>query len=425
MPLTRRRFLQGVSIAALAAAADACLPSSPTPSTAVTPAPSGPPPSAVPTSSASLPPSPSPTPGPTADPAALRRKIGGLLVVGFRGLSVADGDPIARAIVEEGLGGVILFSTDQLTGKPRNIGSPAQLADLTGRLRELAGGRPLFVAVDQEGGRVARLTPANGFPATVSEAEIGLRGDVAAALAIGRATGMTLKASGIDWNLAPVVDLNVNPSNPSIGKLGRSFSADPAVVVAMAAAIVRGHRESGILTALKHFPGLGSATGDTDRGFVDVSRTWHPAELEPFRRLVATGDVDGVMVANAFNAQIDPVHPATLSVRTLQGMLRAVPGVNPVPAGQVAPIGWDGLVVTDDLQAGAIRDAYAAALAVQLALAAGSDVLLFANQQVYVPDIASRVIDTIVGLVETGVIDEAALDTSVARIAAARASVRP
>ena len=306
---------------------------------------------------------------------------------------------------------MILFSTDGLVGGHRNIASPTQLADLTGHLRELAGGRPLFIAVDQEGGVVARLTPSNGFPATVSEAKIGAAGDVANALAIGRATALTLKSAGIDWNLAPVVDLNVNPSNPSIGALGRSFSADPGVVVAMAAAIIQGHREHGILTALKHFPGLGSATGDTDRGFVDVTATWHAAELEPFRRLVAGGNADCVMVANSFNGQIDAAYPATLSMKTVQGRLRG-------------DIGWDGLTVTDDLQAGAIRKGYADAKAVALAIAAGCDVLLFANQQLYVPDVASRVIDTIAGLVAAGTIAEEAVDTSLARIAAARASVR-
>jgi beta-N-acetylhexosaminidase len=341
---------------------------------------------------------------------ALRRKIGGLLVVGFRGLTIAESDPVARAIVEDGLGGVILFSRDQLTGASRNIASPTQLADLTGHLRELAGGRPLFISVDQEGGVVARLTPANGFPATVSEASIGAADNVANALAIGRATAQTLKSAGIDWNLAPVVDLNVNPSNPSIGALGRSFSADAGVVVAMAAAIVQAHREQGILTALKHFPGLGSATGDTDRGFVDVTKTWHATELEPFRRLASDNHADCVMVANSFNGQIDATYPATLSVKTVQGRLRG-------------DIGWDRLVVTDDLQAGAIRSAYSDAKAVELAMAAGCDVLLFANQQVYVPDVANRVIDTVVALVAAGTIAEAAIDTSLARIAAARASV--
>ena len=419
MPLSRRRFLQGLSLAAVAAAAEACAgpgPTSPASASVATPgasptawAAASPTATAEPTATAGPTAEPSPSPTSSPDPAALRRKIGGLLVVGFRGLTVSSGDPVARAIVEEGLGGVILFARDGLTNGSRNIASPTQLADLTGHLRELAG-RPLFIAVDQEGGTVARLTPANGFPATVSEASIGTKDDVANALAIGRATAHTLKAAGIDWNLAPVVDLNVNPSNPSIGALGRSFSADPDVVVAMAGAIVQAHREQGILTALKHFPGLGSATGDTDRGFVDLTGTWHAAELEPFRRLVADNHADCVMVANSFNGQIDATYPATLSVKTVQGRLRG-------------DIGWDGLVVTDDLQAGAIRSGYNDATAVRLSMAAGCDVLLFANQQVYVPDVASRVIDTIVGLVAAGTIDEAAIDTSLARISAVRSAL--
>ncbi len=409
MTLSRRRFLQAASLAAVAATIEACAPATASPAspspTAGRPASPG---SGTPTRSS--PPSQTlpPTASPSANPVDLRRKIGGLLVVGFRGLAVTEDDPIVRAIVEDGLGGVVLFDRDQLTGGARNIVSPGQLADLTGALRGFAAGRPLFVAVDQEGGRVARLTPATGFPATVAEADIGRRGDPAYALAVGRATARTLRQAGIDWNLAPVVDLDVNPANPSIGALGRSFSADPALVVALASAIIRGHREQGVLTTLKHFPGLGSATGNTDREFVDVSKTWRPVELEPFRRLIAARGADTVMVANALNRQLDATLPASLSSKTVEGSLRR-------------DLGWGGLVVTDDLQAGAIRDGYANARAVELAIAAGNDVLLFANQQIYVANVVQRTIDTVVGLLALGRLDEATIDASLARIAAARA----
>lgn len=328
-----------------------------------------------------------------------------LLVVGFRGLEISADDPIVRAIRDEGLGGVILFDRDQQTGEPRNIVSPEQLRDLTAALREAAG-RPLWIAVDQEGGRVARLGPQNGFPATPSEAEIGETGDPDEARRLGGATASTLKSMGIDLNLAPVVDLNVNPENPSIGALGRSFSADPDVVVDLADAVIRGHHDEDVLTCLKHFPGLGSATGDTDRGFVDVSATWTPRELEPFARLVASGVADMVMVANALNRNLDPDLPSTLSQATV-GRLRS-------------DLGWGGVVITDDLQAGALTGAYGDDEIARLAVAAGNDFLLFANQQVYVPDVATRTIDIVVRLVEAGQIDESQIDASVARVQALR-----
>jgi beta-N-acetylhexosaminidase len=398
--ITRRQFLAGVAATAAGAVAVGC---SPTQGSA--------PPTTTPPS---LPPSPSPSaPSPSPSPAgsrlSLRERVAALLIVGFRGLEVTADDPIVRALRDEGLGGVILFDRDQLTGEARNIASPDQLRELTAALREAAAaaGRALWIAVDQEGGRVARLGPQDGFAATPSQAEIGQTGDPAEARQVARTTASTLKAMGIDLNLAPVVDVNVNPSNPSIGALGRSFSADPDVVVDLADAVIRGHHDEGVLTCIKHFPGLGSATGDTDRGFVDVTETWTPRELEPFEQLVASRMPDMVMVANALNRNLDPDLPSTLSAAT-GSLLRS-------------DLGWDGVVITDDLQAGALSDAYDGDEIARLAVGAGNDLLLFANQQVYVPDVVTRTIDAIVGLVEAGQIDESRIDASVARVDALRA----
>ena len=195
------------------------------------------------------------TPTPTTDPDALRRKIGRLLIVGFRGLTVRPADPITRA-VKAGLGGVILFDRDRATGS-RNVKSPGQLAALTASLRAAAPGS-LIVAIDQEGGRVSRLTPERGFPDTRSQAEIGATDDPDEAFEAGRSMGATMAAAGIDLDLAPVVDVNVNPTNPAIGALDRSFSGDPSIVAAMAEAEIRGLHEHGVRAAIKHFPGSGA-----------------------------------------------------------------------------------------------------------------------------------------------------------------------
>ena len=309
-----------------------------------------------------------------------------------------------RAIRDDGLGGVILFDRDHLTGGRRNITSRAQLTDLVATLREAARPRRLIVAVDQEGGRVSRLNAGDGFTTPPSEASIGRSDDPAEARQIARRTATTLAGVGIDFNLAPVVDLNVNPSNPSIGALGRSFSPDPDVVVSLATAMIRGHHDEKVLTAIKHFPGLGSATGDTDVDIVDISKTWSRAELEPFRRLAASGLPDAVMVGNALNTQLDRRNPSTLSSATV-GLLRE-------------QLGWDGVVITDDLQAGAIRKSFSDDETVRLALAAGEDLLLYANQQVYVADLAKRTIDRVVKLVGAGAISEERLQASAARVAA-------
>ena len=401
--LSRRRFL-GAGLAAGAALVAACLPSSsersPIPSITST--------TAAPIPSLPVLPSAPPSTGPTASasPAVdLRRTIAGLLVVGFRGMTVADAGPIAEAIARDGLGGVILFDRDQTTGNPRNIASPKQVRALTAALQALAGERRLIVATDQEGGQVARLTPATGFPMVASEASIGRLDDVSAAAAWGRLIATTLASVGVNLNLAPVVDLDVNPRNPAIGALDRSFSADPAIVAKLAMAEIRAHHESSIATALKHFPGLGSATANTDFGVADVTKTWSRTELEPFRAIIAAGAADAVMAGHLVNRKLDPDHPASLSSAIVTDLLRG-------------ELGWDGVVITDDLQAGAITAAFGAEEALALAIEAGNDLLLLANQQDYDPAVATKTVDSIERLVRSGRIGVDRLEASRRRVEA-------
>ncbi|MEX2238888.1 MAG: glycoside hydrolase family 3 N-terminal domain-containing protein [Dehalococcoidia bacterium] len=141
----------------------------------------------------------------------------------------------------------------------------------------------------------------------MSAQELGSIGDPAVTRAESEAIAATLRAAGINLNLAPVVDLNTNPDNPVIGGLERSFSADPEVVAEQAAAFIEGHRAQRILTALKHSPGHGNSVDDSHLGFVDVTETWSEAELEPYRALVDAGLADIVMAAHVFNSNIDPV----------------------------------------------------------------------------------------------------------------------
>ena len=340
--------------------------------------------------------------------AALRRKIGRMLIVGFRGTTLTPSEPIMQAIAAGELGGVILFDRDQLTASAgRNIKDPAQLAALTSKIRSTAlggaVGTEFLIAVDQEGGRVARLNPGNGYPASSSAADLGARNDIDQTTDAAILTAVTLAGAGIDFNLAPVVDLNLNPSNPAIGAPGRSYSADPAVVVAQATAVIEAEEGAGIRTAIKHFPGEGSGTGNTDRGIVDVTKTWTDIELRPFRELIASRLPSAVMVGHIINGQIDPGRPAALSKPTVTGLLR----------GQ---LGWQGVVISDDLQAAAITQAFGADEAIALALEAGIDLLLFANQQVYDTDIVNHTIEAVLGFVASGRISEARLDESVARI---------
>ncbi len=333
---------------------------------------------------------------------SLEEQIAGLLIVGFRGAELADAGWVRTALAEGGLGGVILFDRDQRTGGARNVISPAQVRALTDELRAAAGERRILVGVDQEGGIVTRLSPAHGFPAVASEATIG-RGTSAAARTWATGLAATLAKAGIDLNFAPVVDLDVNPDSPAIGALDRSFSADPDVVVRMATIEIDAHRAAGIRTTLKHFPGIGSSTTNTDFGVADVSATWSRTELEPFRRLIAAGEADLVMAGHVVNRHLDADHPASLSPAIVGDLLR----------GELA---WDGVVVTDDLQAAAITKAFGADEAVLLALEAGNDVLLFANQQVYTSGIVDRVVGVVAGAVADGRLTAERIATSYARV---------
>ena len=324
-----------------------------------------------------------------------------MLLVGFRGLTIGANDPVTRALAG-GLGGVILFARDQTTGGKRNIASPAQLAELTAALRAAASG-PLLIALDQEGGRVSRLNPAMGFPATRTEAAIGATNDPAVAHAAGLAMGRTMAKAGVNFDLAPVVDVNVDPRNPAIGALDRSFSADPSIVAAMAEAEIRGLREAGIRSAIKHFPGLGSAAANTDFAVVDVTKTWTEMELEPFQTLIGLGLPDAIMSAHILDRRRDPDAPASLSPATVDVLLRG-------------RLGWSGVVITDDLGAVAITSRFSQDEAIAKAIEAGNDLLTFANQATYAPDLAERVIDTIVGFVASGRVSESRIDQSIARL---------
>lgn len=338
-----------------------------------------------------------------------------MLLVGFRGMRFDADSRVARDIREHALGGVLLFDFDVPTQTPvRNVESPAQLRRLVEDLQATAASaaphQTLLIAIDQEGGRVARLRPDHGFPATDSAAELGLRGEYAYTQMQATRMAETLATAGINLNLAPVVDLNLNPNNSIIGAVGRSFAADPDVVVAQALAFIRGHDAAGVRTALKHFPGHGSAAGDSHAGVVDVTDTWSDVELEPFAQIVSAGMADTIVTAHVINADIDPVYPATLSAATIDGLLRE-------------SLGYDGVVISDDMQMAAIRDAFGYQEAVALAIEAGIDILTIANQQVFEDDIVERTTAIIAELVASGRIEEIRIDESWRRIRAFKATL--
>jgi beta-N-acetylhexosaminidase len=299
----------------------------------------------------------------------------------------------------------------------RNIVDATQLARLTASLRERARtctGRPLLVAIDAEGGRVMRLGPAAGYTETLSAADLGQANDLAVTELEARRIGARLRQAGINWNLAPVVDVGYNPANPVIVGEGRSYDANPLRVIQHARAFIRGMQGEGILTALKHFPGHGSSFADSHRGFVDVTDTANSdVELLPYRTLIAEGLADSVMTAHVVNRWLDLWHPATLSRPTITGLLRET-------------LGYDGPVVSDDLRMGAIERYYGIGDAAVRALAAGVDVLLIANDELPDGRSASEVVlAAIHAALARGRLDPARVEAALARVAALKARLGP
>jgi len=240
----------------------------------------------------------------------------------------------------------------------KNLGTAAEVRKLTADLREVMG--PLaLIGLDQEGGSVIRATFLPQAPAAMA---LGASGDLVQAQHVGAAVSRGLRSLGINWNFAPVVDVNNNPANPVIAE--RSFSADPVAVARLAGAWMEGAMSEGVACCIKHFPGHGDTHTDSHRALPTVDKSLaelEELELVPFRALAGTAPA--VMTAHIVYPQIDPEHPATLSRKLLTGVLRE-------------SIGYSGVVITDALMMKAVYDRYGHARASVLTLQAGADLVL-------------------------------------------------
>jgi len=318
-------------------------------------------------------------------------KIGSMLMVGFLGTSAPQNSQICKDIRHYNLAGVILFDMNPVKhSKPKNISTRYQLTKLTQELQACSKDGRLLISVDQEGGRVQRLKRKYGFEGNFPKAkDVTKMKDSAVKEAYFR-MGAELSREGINYNLAPVVDLAINKRNHVIYKLGRSFGSNPKQVVHYSTIFMDAMHENGVLTSLKHFPGHGSSLGDTHKGFVDVTKLWQRKELEPYRLLSQTATIDSVMVAHVFNKKLDAKYPATLSKKTVKGLLRD-------------EFGFDGVVITDDLQMGAINKKYGLRNTLKLAINAGDDILLFGNQLSVKSMVRTKtLVNTIKSLIKSG-----------------------
>lgn len=330
----------------------------------------------------------------------LEQKIGQMLLIGYPG-GAAGLRTLERVVSRRPMGNIILFS--------RNAKAPGPLRDELAYVRSMiagqAGVEPL-VSIDQEGGIVTRLgagfTPLPGAMALAAAVSGGAAttADIEAMAAV---NGSELKAVGIDWNLAPVADVNVNGLNPVIGV--RSFGEDPEAVAELTAAYARGLSKAGVASCAKHFPGHGDTSVDSHldlpRVEADADRL-ERVELAPFRRLIAEG-VSAIMSAHVLFPAVEPEPiPATLSRKALTGLLRE-------------RLGFRGLIVTDCLEMRAVGGRYDDLAA--RAILAGADVLCVSHTA----ELQEEAFDSLLAAVRSGRIPESRVDESAARVLALKA----
>jgi beta-N-acetylhexosaminidase len=286
-------------------------------------------------------------------------KIGQMILIGFPGTTVD-----ARVLEEVRSGKVGTLIIFEKNIPPAN--SFIALKKIIWTYQQ-ASPIPLFIGIDQEGGRVNRLKSKYGFPNSITAAAMAEAHSLDSVRIYAEAMASTLAGLGININFAPVVDLATNPTNPIIAKYGRAFSATEDTVTRYAKEFIKQHHKYNVLTSLKHFPGHGSSKDDTHLGIADVTNTWNEKELMPYRALIDSGYVDAVMTSHIVNKNLDKNgNPGTLSADILTGILRK-------------RLGFNGVVFSDDMQMQAIAKNYGLEEAVRLAILAGVDIMTFSN----------------------------------------------
>jgi beta-N-acetylhexosaminidase len=328
------------------------------------------------------------------DRSALDEMIGQMIIMGFRGGSTSS--PGARAIAgwlrSRLIGGVIFFED--------NLPSPQEAKRFTDFFGDAAAPSIPFLCVDQEGGIVSRLRADHGFEPLPSAKAVATMSPQAAEKLYER-TATELQRLGFNVNFGPVVDLALNSSNPVIEQLGRSYGADPDTVVEYAKAFVTAHRRHHVLTAIKHFPGHGSTSIDSHQSLPTITGVWREEELRPFAELVKNGYADMVMVGHLVHSELSgPGLPASLSTAAVQTLLRD-------------RLGYDGAVVADDMQMGALRRFFAPDESILRGIEAGINLFIYSNRLYPDPQMPARFHRVIEAAIESGRLPQERIERSV------------
>ena len=334
----------------------------------------------------------------------LRHKIAQMLIVGFDGVKLTKKCQLYDDLINDRISGVIIFS-DDVKGvlKYKNVQNPKQLKELISDINKVSKTK-LFITIDEEGGKISRLPSSRGFNVkTLSHKELGDKNEEMTTYLEAKKIASELKSLGFNMNFAPCVDLAINPNSEVIYKAQRAFSDDPLRVIKHANMYILAHNQYGILTVLKHFPGHGSSSFDTHKGFADSSENWLPKELEPYQALISNGAAQNIMVSHIFNKNIDDKYPASLSNATVSGLLKG-------------KLGFSGLIITDDMQMKAIFDNYSFEEAAISAINAGCDLLIYGNNLNYDKNVAKKFNDVVFKAVQDGKISPKRIDEAYLKI---------
>lgn len=317
----------------------------------------------------------------------LDEKIGQMIVAGFNGTDVNE--ELINLVNTNKVGGVILFK--------RNIETSEQLKKLNNNIDGLNKEIPLFISVDEEGGRVNRLP--SDMENFSSAREVGLKNDKDYAYNNGKSIGESLKVTGFNMNYAPVLDIFSNPKNTVIGD--RAFGSDVETVSTMGIATMKGIEEEGIISVIKHFPGHGDTSVDSHYGLPIVYKTLEELEnfeLIPFKKAIKEG-CKAIMVSHILLDKIDKQNPSSMSETVVTDILRE-------------QLGFDGVVITDDMEMGAITENFTVEDACVQSIIAGCDIVLIGsgNESIY------NTIQAIKDSILNGKITEERINESVVRI---------
>lgn len=329
----------------------------------------------------------------------LEQKIWQMIMIWFDGTWMDEKTFVDFRVKEQinsgAIWGVIIYG--------RNIASPDKLKDFISWLKNTQSPIPLFVAVDQEWGKVQRLRATSGFKDFPSQKTIAADYDLSWAYEVYKDMWKLLKDYGFNFNLAPVVDVDVNPNSPVIWAKERSYSYDPEKVVDYASQAIEAYRQLWLISSLKHFPWHWSATADSHSWFTDITTTWSERELIPYKELISKWLVDTIMSSHVYHKKIDSLNTASLSETFINKILRKW-------------LWFTWVVITDDMDMWAVANIYPQEEAIIRAVNAWNDILIFSNYVDPNPDMPYKATDIIIKAIRQWKIDPKRIDESFERI---------